>query len=157
MPENTMAKDVEITVEVAPQLWGIQFERSAASQEGEQPFPIDLGFGLTRFAKDVFGIELTVSAKDGAPASIKVSYRAVFRIHLQSQADTSDYDAVVRDVLLYTGPSVIYPYIRETVASLFQKSGLQTVTLPLVNFYQIVDPSRVEIPPPPPQPHEPTD
>lgn len=151
-------RNVRISFETPPALTSVQFDVTSDRSIPEGGLPIQLGFALARFSENVFRMDLTVSAKDAGPASFKVTYGAVFRILLAEgeTCDAAEYDNVVRNVLVYSAPSVLYPYIRETVSSLFSRAGLGPIALPLINFRQVVDPAQVKVPPVPDDP-EPTE
>jgi len=46
-------------------------------------------------------------------------------------------------------PSILYPFLRETLASLSVKAGLPPLVLPVVNFERVFNPADVAVPPPP--------
>lgn len=146
MSLETMQEQTDVGLKLtAPELWHLSFTRNELSEEftSELP-PILFGLGLNRISATALGVELSVELSDFKPLSLRVTYRAVFEITDDKAPD--EIDQQLRFVAAQIAPSVLYPFIRETVLTTALKAGLPPVLPPIVNFRSVFDPAQVTLP-----------
>lgn len=128
-----------------PELWQLSFTRHELSEAFSTEFPpLLFGLGLNRISSHSLGVELSVEIKDFKPLALRASYRAVFE--LAESVDTNEIDQQLRFIAAQVGPSILYPFIRETVVSTVVKAGLPPLLPPVVNFRSVFDPDQIALP-----------
>ncbi|MCZ8203391.1 protein-export chaperone SecB [Gemmatimonas sp.] len=128
-----------------PELWQLSFTRHELSEAFSTEFPpLLFGLGLNRITSHSLGVELSIEIKDFKPLTLRASYRAVFE--LEDSVDPNDTDQQLRFVAAQVGPSILYPFIRETVVSTVVKAGLPPLLPPVVNFRSVFDPNQIALP-----------
>lgn len=129
----------------APELWQLSFTRNELSEEFTTEFPpIVFGLGLNRISPTSLGVELSLELNDFKPLSLRVTYRAVFEI--ADDKSPAEIEQQLRFVAAQIAPTVLYPFIRETVLTTALKAGLPPVLPPIVNFRSVFDPAQVTLP-----------
>lgn len=136
---------VEVRVSL-PELWRLEFVRRDArgsSTEANLPFSFELG--LNRFSHEQLGVELTVSTDESQPIYLVITYRAVFSAIVRDE-NGLDMEKEWRHIAAQLAPVVLFPFIRETVATTTMKSGLPPLLPPIINFRNVFDPDEVVVP-----------
>jgi preprotein translocase subunit SecB len=143
------SRNVDLRMSSPPELAKLHFSRDDAaptSQTNQAP-PLLFSLELSRFSTNRLGVELTVEIKDFAPLQILAAYRCVFAI--ESDSELGDVEQELRLVAAQIGPSALYPFLREAIASTVAKAGLPAVVPPIVNFRGVFNPDEVVLPPVP--------
>ncbi len=138
-----------------PELLRITFERNLESEvQSNQGEPADtsdvefrLGFGAARTGDNAVTIELSVTTADGSPISFDITYRLTLTVEPIADDKPIGLEKVLPEVAARVGPVVMYPYIRETLASLSAKAGRKPFVLPVMNvgaIFEVPDLGRAE-------------
>lgn len=109
---------------------------------------LELHLRVQRPKVDTVAVELVVESGESDGADFSISCRVAITVEPTSD-DELDHDAVLRGVAARIGPVVVYPYIREFLSTLSQRSGMQPIVLPVMNIGLMFDPESVELPPVP--------
>ncbi|MBV9110059.1 MAG: protein-export chaperone SecB [Gemmatimonadetes bacterium] len=97
-------------------------------------------------------VALRVRADEGAPVVLDVRYACDFDVGDAVEGEA--VDGVCRELALVTGPALLYPYVREEVSRLTERSRLGRLELPLLRPpLQALD--EFSVPPPEGQGQEP--
>jgi preprotein translocase subunit SecB len=127
------------------QLHGVEFRKL-----GDWPLPkghesnLEINFAVSavRFDEGQLGVEFGAIIHREDVVRLTIDYRLVFRVHA---AETESEDTLFREVASRIAPIVAYPYIRETVSSLFTKAGGPHLTLPVLNVGGMFSPDQIEV------------
>jgi preprotein translocase subunit SecB len=130
-----------------PQLFAVELAREpvpAPAEADDVRVRFDLRYG--RKHERHLGVELRARVEAGDWARVTLAYRVgfVFRgVIGEDELATS-----MRLLATQVAPQALYPFIRETVLSLTQKSGGPPITLPLVDWSVELGAFTFELPPP---------
>jgi preprotein translocase subunit SecB len=131
-----------------PEIRRALFERIADQVEGEAEYEYRLDLSVNRSGRNRVVVELTAESHDSNAVEFRVTCRLGMEVHPVEEADQDfDYDTVLRDVSVRIGPVVAYPYIRELISNLSQRSGIDPVVLPVMNMGAVFDPASMVLPP----------
>lgn len=117
-------------------------------QAPDQPeeIPVILSMAFDRPAWNRLSVALSVDLEMARPCRIEVSYAGVFA--LQRGVKQADADDVLRRAATHLAPLVLYPYVREMITSLSQRSRVGGIIVPILGFDALTE-DVVDIPPPP--------
>jgi preprotein translocase subunit SecB len=148
-PTSASTRKVELRMSSPPELWRLSFTRddAASTTEIDDAPPLLFSLGLSRFAANSLGVELTVEIKDFAPLHVLATYRCVFVVEVEGEP--GDIDRELRTVAAQIGPNALYPFLREAIASTVAKAGLPPLVPPVVNFRSVFSLQEVTLPPVP--------
>ncbi len=123
----------------------VEVERLGNLPDGpEEGLTIRFQLGLDRPSDDELGVELILRVSHNDILQAEISYRGLF-VYTGSD-DHPPTDSVLRSFAARVAPSILYPFIRETLASLVVKTGLPALVLPVLNFEGVFDQEAVVIP-----------
>lgn len=157
---NPTTKTVRARILLGPDLRELEFRREdAPPAESAKDAPVEMEFDIAigRVTKTALQVELQVKLNGHEGITAKVAYRAILDLFDDIDGE-ANLDRELRILGARTAPSLIFPFIREAVASVSRKSDGKSVVLPIVNFAAVLDLESVEIPPlaetnPPSKPH----
>lgn len=147
------AKTVDLTSYevrlVSPPLLAELVFSSKSGRDPEKPPEFQINFGLVRLSASRISL-LVAFDHDSEDVKLRVVFRADF------EATSEDEDERIR-VFQHTaarvGPSVLFPFIRETVASTLAKAGFgDSLVPPLMDPRRVPEPDTFVIPPVKPKP-----
>ena len=120
--EKIYVKDVSLEVPNAPQVF----------LQAEQPqVEVQLGQAAQQIQDGLFevALKITVAAKSGEKTLflVEVEQAAIFQIRHVPEAEMGPVLGVVC-------PNIVFPYVRETVSDLINRSGFPPVLLAPINF-----------------------
>jgi preprotein translocase subunit SecB len=101
----------------------------------------------TEFTLNLYSLHkhhLTVELKTRVTAvwaRVAVAYRVAFV--LSGKLSESDRFLAMKELGSQIGPSMLFPFVREAITSVSQKSGMPPLTIPLIDLEQFAD---IEIP-----------
>ena len=120
--EKIYTKDVSLEVPNAPEIF---------LEQASPEVNIQLQIGVKKVADDIFDVTLTVTvtAKVGEKTVflVEVGQGGIFRVRNIPEENMSP-------LLSIACPNILFPYARETVASLVTSAGFAPVVLQPVNF-----------------------
>jgi hypothetical protein len=144
-----VAQPAQISLIAGPELWRLDLEREDGVPD--QLIPADgagtLSFkvGFNRTSRERLGVEFSVVV-EGLPAlRLTATYRVVLEASPAS-LDDDEIELAMRQIGLRVAPTLVFPFARETLASVVQKAGLPALVLPLVNFSKVFDSEATHIP-----------
>lgn len=109
-----------------------------------EPPIVNFELGVARPSNVGLDIKLDVSLTHEGVLRAGLTYVGRF---LRLEAGAAPREEDLRFFAAKIAPTVLYPFIRETLASLVVKTGLPPLILPVLNFGEVFDPNEVEIPP----------
>jgi len=120
--EKVYVKDVSIEVPNAPQVY---FE------SGQPQFEVNLRTSAERINETLFesAVKATVTAKNGDKTLFLVEAEQAGIFQIKNVPDSE-----LSPVLGIACPTIIFPYLRETVADLIARAGFPPIHLSPVNF-----------------------
>lgn len=131
-----------------PELWRLEFKRKQVKEQdievGDE-VPLLTGLSIARLATDEIGVELSLSIQELPQFAIEVSYRSRFQVQSTEQVD--DLAGMLKTIAARIAPATLYPFVRETVASVLARAGVDAPLLPVLNFAKMFDPDEIELPP----------
>jgi hypothetical protein len=148
MSETVEMRSVPLTIhQNTPELWHLQIERIEGAPPTERATVnahFDLVLGRIHERHIGVGLDLTLS---GVPwlKDVLIGYRMFFLV--RGVLPASDLDAVLLELAGRVGPMTIFPYIRETLSSVSQKSG-RHIPLPTYDWDTVFPASSIIIPEP---------
>lgn len=135
---------------ISMQLKSVVLQRMTFERLGKRPREAETGlevrFSLStrRPTEATLQVRLTLQLVHSEVFEGAVSYIGTF-------TRTGEPDANGEGQLRYfaakVAPTILYPYIRETVTSVVVKSGLPALMLPIINFADVFDLDDVELAP----------
>ncbi|MDR6195352.1 protein-export chaperone SecB [Siphonobacter sp. SORGH_AS_0500] len=81
-------------------------------------------------------VELTKSQDENPWIKMAVNTAGMFEIVGKVE------DSSIENFAQINGPAILYPFIRETIASITSKAGIPTVLLPPLNFVEMAERNR---------------
>jgi preprotein translocase subunit SecB len=134
----------EVRLLSGPHLKEVDIQRTEDIPPEEYPISMQFGMALARMGREILGVELELRVPDVPGLKVRVVYRAVFEV-VQAPEDEDALERQLRVLVTRTAPVFLFPFFRETVASIAQKTG-QSLMLPMVNFNSVFDPAKAIIP-----------
>lgn len=140
MPDQN-SPDAAFEVQLASLLLRrLAIERLGPLQEdSSRRLEANLGIGAAKQEGNQLAVEMVVSVDHEGVVKLSATYRAVFR------ASDEVPDEQWREFAARTAPTVMYPYIRETITGLVVKAGLPQLFTPILNFAAVFDPEDVDL------------
>lgn len=113
-------------------------------KSGKKAPQFDTEFGLTakRLTDSLLGVEFGVTVKRERVVDAHVKYRMTFEVQGEPGEER---DSMLRGVAARLAPIVAYPYVRETITSLFLKAGGPHLILPVLNVGALFSPDEIKI------------
>jgi preprotein translocase subunit SecB len=126
-----------------PELWHFYFQRGQSLPAPREAVNAVFDIAVSRQHKRHLVVVLSAKINSGEWAEVYVQYRLGCVVR-GPVADDLVEDAL-RELANYTIPTTLLPFIRETVFSVTQRSGIRGIGLP---FYSVEDlfPEGVEVP-----------
>ena len=131
----------------AMRLLRVEYSRLRDSPKGRVSAEISFGLGATGLPKNHFQVDLSVSASVPEVFSGEVTYSARFGPSPIEDDQELISEKEIREFVAQVAPTVIYPYARQTLTDMVEKSGLPAFFLPVMNFRDIFDPSQLDFVP----------
>ncbi len=131
----------------SPRLYRITFAR-----ESEEEIPeaaegrIEFKLNLERHAPLQLGIEFGVGIEDVPGIEANVLFRMTCTL-AEGSPEAKDPETAFRQAAARLAPTVMYPYVREALASLAQKAQIPSFVLPIVNFGRVYQAESISVPP----------
>ncbi len=127
---------------VALSLQELSFERlEGAPPEGKHETPVEFGLSVGDPSSGSLPIRLAVTIDERPAYRLRVVYGAVFRP--TEDAPDENREASWRIVAARLAPTILYPFIRETIATVLQKAGLPALIAPVINFASLLPPEEI--------------
>jgi len=120
--QHIYLKDVSFEAPGAPQIF---------QQQGQPNVELNLSQRVSQLGNDVFEVVLSVTA------TCKIEDKTAYLAEVQQAGifGLSGFDAQGRDAVLSTyAPNVLFPYVRQVVATLVQGGGFPPLLLQPINF-----------------------
>lgn len=92
--------------------------------------------------EDLLTVRLRYRMIDPAVMDIDVAYAVVLRRTEKFEFDGDDLTAW-RHVAARLAPVILYPFVRETIATTLQKAGLEGPMPPILDFRRVFDPANI--------------
>jgi preprotein translocase subunit SecB len=122
----------------------IRFE--GTPREEISQIPLTFNISTAWLSLEQIAVRLMVSFEIRNVAKVSVAYVATFK---DLDKDEEKPDMFWRQVAARLAPTVIFPYVRETISSMAMKSGLSQLNLPVLNVSVLFDPSTIDFAPRP--------
>lgn len=152
MPPRKKQRVSQTTVHISPpELTQLEFKlgEAAGGISSWRELQFELGLRLARLAIDRLGVELEIELKNTAAIACKAAYRATYTLDLSHPNDDRAIERELRNVVMQLGPTTLFPFLRETIATTVAKAGLPPLILPLINLRTMFEEAQIEIPAPP--------
>jgi len=122
------------------------FQRLGGLEEAEgAPPQMKFGLGAKLLPSGELIIEMTVEVSHQDVLEASVTYLGVF---FRGEAEEPELAGKVEEDWRFfaarVAPTVLYPYVRETLTTLALKAGLSALVVPIVNFSGVFDPADME-------------
>ena len=135
------------TILAGPELVQVRFEKLEDSpQVSGLEAQVRFDLGLVRLGLDQVAVQLTGIVEDPPHFLAQVAYRAAFELQAAPRTPEAR-ELLLREICARTAPTVLFPFVRETITNLCAKSGLGVRTLPVVDFAEVFAYERVPVPP----------
>ena len=109
---------------------------------GSPPPEVNFGLGARFLPAGELLVELTVELSHEDVVEATVTYLGVFsREEGEEPEPVEKLREEWRFFAAKVAPTVLYPYVRETLTTLALKSGLPALVVPIVNFAGVFDPA----------------
>jgi len=131
-----------------PELRILEFSRKEGISPNEETVDASLEFslGLNRPSRESVGVQLSVEVDNVPGVQMKVAYRIVATLQVPDDGP-ADLDQFLKLAAVHVAPTILYPFLREAVASIAMRSGISGLVLPVVNFRQVFKPEEFTLPP----------
>lgn len=98
--------------------------------EKDKPIPLENNLGIKfKQSDELISVIVSVSSdSENQPFRFLVAYEGIFSFENMPQKDTLEQIAYINCA------SIIFPYVRETIADLTRRASLQPLNLPPFNF-----------------------
>lgn len=114
------------------------FKRVPVIHFGSPDSKVDININIdNKVEKNKLFVTLSitfVSGKEDTPKEIEASVRTlgIFEFSDDSVISTNNFGQI-------NGPAIIFPFIREHIASISLKAGINPIILPIVNFVKLAE------------------
>ena len=123
----------------------LEFEPLGGALPETNELPMELGLGVGEPQGGVLPVRLTVTVEASPCYRVSVTYEGRFA-HLRAVQGAEDETGFWRVVASRLAPTILYPYIRETITTVLQKAGLPPLAVPILNFGEVFDVEKVVFP-----------
>ena len=123
----------------------LHFVKKGPRTDQDTDLELKYGLAVRRYAENRLGVELSLQS-DGPQVEFHVTYRAVFTLEVEEAAPAPDWAKELRVIAKEIAPSVLFPFLRETITSTAAKAGVRSVVPPLVNFRELFKSVDIVIP-----------
>ncbi|MFC1531203.1 protein-export chaperone SecB [Gemmatimonadota bacterium] len=139
-----LSADLGIDI-VSCRLDHIHFIRRGGSEDVDDSREVDtkVELGVAAPEGDTLSVRLKLTLDDAPVARISVAYVVTLRKTEQFRFEGSEADAW-RNIAARLAPVILYPFLRETVATTLQKSGLPGPVPPILDFRRVFEPSEIK-------------
>jgi len=141
------AESASIRLVAGPELSLLEVRKDVAAREIPPGHPVEfkLNLGLNRLGENVLGVELSLQIANVPGLALNVAYRAVVEV-ADPPTDPIALNAAMKQIGGRVAPSLMYPFIRETVVSSLQRALLTAIVPPIVNFANVFDLENLAVP-----------
>lgn len=129
----------------APQLHTLEFRRESQEDSTSTEYETEFILGLNRFGFLRLGVEFGVTVEGIEGLHAQTTFRMVFTLKPESP-EAKDPVKAFQGVAARLAPVAMYPWVRETLASIAMKAGVPNLVLPIRNVGGLWNPAEIEIP-----------
>jgi preprotein translocase subunit SecB len=137
-----LSSDLGIKVQ-ACRLDSLVFHRRGMAPEGEHEIESEVGLGVSEPQGDLLTVRLNYKMVDASVMDIDAAYVVVLRRTEQFEFEGDELTAW-RHVAARLAPVILYPFVRETIATTLQKAGLEGPMPPILDFRRVFDPESIK-------------
>ena len=140
-----MPPDAQLGIElVSHRLDELHFMREGQPDPGGPARPVDIQVQLSVSEPEGESLSVRVGLrmKDPSVMSIDAAYIVVLRMTDQFLFEGS-VEEEWKKIASRLAPVILYPFLRETIASTLQKAGLEVPMTPILDFRRVFDPDQI--------------
>lgn len=138
-----MPLSMELGIEIQScRLDSVVFHRRGKPTAGEHDIESEVSLGVSEPQGDRLTVRLSYRMIDPGVMDIDVAYAVVLRRTGSFKFDGDELTAW-RHVAARLAPVIVYPFVRETIATTLQKAGLEGPMPPILDFRQVFDPENI--------------
>lgn len=127
---------------VALALQELNFKRlEGAPPKGPHETPVEFTLAVGEPSSGALPIQLTVQMEEKDAFRVLVTYSVV--IQQLQEVPEEEREQTWRVLAARIAPTVMYPYIRETISSLVQKAAFPSFIAPIINFAKLIPPEEI--------------
>lgn len=119
------------------------FHRRGKPAEGEHDIDSEVGLGVSEPQGDLLTVRFNYKMVDPSVMDIDAAYVVVLRKTEEFEFEGDDLNAW-RQIAARLAPVILYPFVRETIATTLQKAGLEGPVPPILDFRNVFDPENIK-------------
>lgn len=119
------------------------FHRRGKPPEGKHEIESEVGLGVSEPEGDLLTVRLNYKMADAAVMDIDAAYVVVLQRTDKFEFDGDELTAW-RHVAARLAPVILYPFVRETIATTLQKAGLEGPMPPILDFRRVFEPESIK-------------
>jgi hypothetical protein len=134
-----------------PELVRLDFEKLDRHKEGTRGAKVrsDVLLGFARPELRIFTARMGLKIRVPGQFQVELMYEAGFRV--SGEGGPQELEHFLRECGAWVAPTVLFPYVRETLTTVMQKAGFPPSVAPLLSSRSMFSPDEIQFPPPPPE------
>lgn len=122
--------------------------RTPTDTDADERVNVQFDFAVKRLGPNAVGVRLTARTSAATGLSLEVTAQTALNL-VVPRGEELDVDAHLAQIAGQLGPVVIYPYLREFIADVTRRAGLEPLTLPIVQVGRLftVEPDEIQLKP----------